>query len=214
VDRITRNRSASAILPNIEDVWRRLGGDDLKRGRARAFWRDGHNSSAVSVDIARNIWRDHVSGAGGGILDLVRVALNVDKAGALRWLESEGLIEPRQTTRAERAEYAARRRRADDLAARVVPWWRSRERELEKTKAACLDREDFDGLETAATLLFRLQTGGAAAITEQWIAESRTHPRETADLEREGRVDLVHCELVTAAIVGVIARAGGVPSVT
>jgi hypothetical protein len=192
----------------IVDVIRALDGPEPKHGRMRRFWDNGDNPTAVSVDPDRNIWKDFVSGEGGGVLDLVRIALNTDKAGALRWLEAEGFIEPRETTPAEPAEYARRRTEAAGLAERVACWWKARERELDAIKVAALEREDYGGLQVAASLLHRLKTGGAAAVYRQWREESETHPRETAELERTGRSDFAECRIVAAVVVGLLARAG------
>jgi hypothetical protein len=54
----------------ISEVWERLGGEPLVRGRGKAFWRKGAGRN-VSVRDDKNVWRDHVTGAGGGVLDLI-----------------------------------------------------------------------------------------------------------------------------------------------
>ncbi len=70
----------------ISQVFVALGGDPPKRGRARAFYRNGDNAQAVSLDDAKGCWFDHRDGVGGGMLDLIQRVLGCDRADALRWL--------------------------------------------------------------------------------------------------------------------------------
>jgi hypothetical protein len=72
----------------ISQVFVALGGDPPKRGRARAFYRNGDNAQAVSLDDAKGCWFDHRDGVGGGMLDLIERVLGCDRADALRWLSS------------------------------------------------------------------------------------------------------------------------------
>ena len=38
---------------SIEQIWRALGGGELRRGRGRAFWRNGDGYGAASVTWAK-----------------------------------------------------------------------------------------------------------------------------------------------------------------
>jgi hypothetical protein len=69
----------------ISDVWRTLGGDELRNSRGRAFWRHGDGYS-VALDDARGRWFDHRDGVGGGVLDLVAHVHGGTRQDALRWL--------------------------------------------------------------------------------------------------------------------------------
>ncbi len=95
----------------ISQVFVALGGDEPKLGRARAFYRDGDNRQAVSLNDAKNCWYDHRDGVGGGVLDLIQAALGCDRAGAQQWLSNfTGLpLEDRAAARAERRALAERR---------------------------------------------------------------------------------------------------------
>jgi hypothetical protein len=98
---------------NITNVWLGLGGDPPKRGRARAFYRDGNNQQAVSLDDSKGAWFDYRDNTGGGVMDLIQRVLGCDRAGALRWLSSfTGLpLGDRPASRAERRALMDRRER-------------------------------------------------------------------------------------------------------
>ncbi|MBI4906593.1 MAG: hypothetical protein HY820_23390 [Acidobacteria bacterium] len=68
----------------ILDVWRDLGGGELRGNRGRAFWRDGDGYN-VSIDPDRQVWYDHARAEGGGFLELAAVALG-SKAAAVQWI--------------------------------------------------------------------------------------------------------------------------------
>jgi hypothetical protein len=67
-------------MPNVADVIRDLGGPEVIRGRCRAFWRGGRGMN-VSVDGEK--WFDHVTGRGGGPLQLAEAVLG--EAEGRRW---------------------------------------------------------------------------------------------------------------------------------
>lgn len=54
------------------------------------------NHGSFKVDLPDGVWHDKEANIGGGVLDLVMRERGCDKAGALAWLEGEGLIEPRE----------------------------------------------------------------------------------------------------------------------
>jgi hypothetical protein len=54
----------------ITEVWAALGGGEIRRGRGRAFWRDGQRFN-ISLSDDKGAYFDHARGEGGGILDLV-----------------------------------------------------------------------------------------------------------------------------------------------
>ena len=108
----------------ITEVWVALGGDPPKHGRARAFFRDGDNPHAVSINNTRACWYDHRDNIGGGVLDLVQHVLGCDRGAALRWIaDLFGLpLDDRPMTAAERRQYARRRAQAEGEAGELVAW--------------------------------------------------------------------------------------------
>jgi hypothetical protein len=69
----------------ISAIWKALGGDAPRRGRARAFYREGDNRVAVSLNDEKGCWHDFVTGEGGGVLDLVVRVRGGSRQDALRW---------------------------------------------------------------------------------------------------------------------------------
>ena len=109
---------------SLAQAWAALGGGSIERRRARAFWRGG-DGLTVSIDLDRGLWHDFKAGKGGGIVDLVMLVLECDKAAALRWLAQLAGVALKDWTPAERAEYAryaARRKAAEAEAAELVAW--------------------------------------------------------------------------------------------
>lgn len=104
----------------IVDVWRALGGGPLQGSRGRAFWRDGDGLS-VSLNSGRGVWKDFVSGVGGGILALVMIALGCGKAEALAWLvDNCGVATGNEYAAADRREFARRRAAAKLIATQLI----------------------------------------------------------------------------------------------
>lgn len=77
------------LLPNVAAE---LLGEPNKRLSSKDEVRYGSNGS-LSVDLKKLTWFDHEAQDGGGTIDLVRVRLSVDKAGALKWLADNGWID-------------------------------------------------------------------------------------------------------------------------
>ena len=108
---------------SITNVWRALGGGPLRHGREAAWWRDGDGRN-VSLDESKGVWYDHARSEGGGVLDLVLTVLGCDGRAALHWLaDHQGAeLDNRSPTRAERRQWAVRRRRAEAQAKELVRW--------------------------------------------------------------------------------------------
>jgi hypothetical protein len=47
------------LARSISEIWIALGGDPPEHGRARAFYRDGDNRQAVSLNSEKACWFDH-----------------------------------------------------------------------------------------------------------------------------------------------------------
>ncbi len=101
-----------------------LGGGPLRYGRGAAWWRDGDGHN-VSLDESKGVWYDHARSEGGGVLDLVQTVLGCDGRAALHWLaDHQGApeLDNRSPSRAERRQWAVRRRRAEAQAKELVRW--------------------------------------------------------------------------------------------
>lgn len=110
-------------MPSIYTVWAALGGGPLQYGRGRAFWRRGDGWN-VSVNESKGVWRDFVTGEGGGILDLVCIARDCDRREAYGWLAATFHLPTREITLDDRKRWAAAWRLAERLTA-----WRDAQRE-------------------------------------------------------------------------------------
>lgn len=60
------------------------------------------NHGSMKVDVEPGAWFDNEAKEGGGVLDLIMREERCDKAGAISWLEREGLIEPRLSANDDR----------------------------------------------------------------------------------------------------------------
>lgn len=60
----------------------------------------GQNGS-FSVDLKKDVWNDHEEQIGGGVLDLIKSFKGMEKPEAIKWLEENGLIEPRRKSGGE-----------------------------------------------------------------------------------------------------------------
>ena len=105
----------------ISEIWIALGGGALRYGRGRAFWRDGDGFN-VSLSDAKGTWYDHARGEGGGVLDLIGIALQCSRADALKWLAEWSGMPLLTTTPQQRVEYAAIRQAATAEAQQLLSW--------------------------------------------------------------------------------------------
>jgi hypothetical protein len=103
----------------ISEIWVGLGGEPPKRGRARAFDRNGDNPDAVSLNDEKGCWYDFVTGEGGGILDLIQRVRGCDRGAALLWLSdfTGRPLNNRPLTAEERRQYARARQEGAELVA-------------------------------------------------------------------------------------------------
>jgi len=216
---------------NIDDIifaqpigatWQQLGGDPPRRGRARAFYREGGNPGAVSLNDEKACWHDFVTGEGGGVLDLVQRIRGCNRADALRWLsETVGIpLEARPV--GERRAYAVRGARAEleasQLARDAADWERGLELFLiGRVEAAAgitaglLSRgiDAGDLLVNARHELVNLGQMDADVLVQTY----RKLPEAQRRLFREeGRHDREHAEQITRAIVGILAEADSIRS--
>lgn len=169
---------------SILEVWRALGGGELRGGRGKAFWRNGDGYS-ISMNLTRHTWFDFRDQRGGGVLALVEVALGCGRAEALAWLEVNcGLDSTKKASPRERERCARVRAEAPVLAQRL---------------------EDFNrGLELTSTSrgAVLLRNATATDIAARWQELELERRLEIETLGREDRLD---CERVTQWIVRALA---------
>jgi hypothetical protein len=110
------------FLQPISVIWKALGGDAPRRGRACAFYRGGDNPGAISLNDEKACWHDFVSVEGGGVLDLVCRVLECDRTSALQWVANlSGLhLDNRPLTQTERRAYSRRRKQIEQPARDVA----------------------------------------------------------------------------------------------
>jgi hypothetical protein len=171
----TRRRSEAQAL-DITTIWPELGGGRLRRTRGKAFWRGGDGHS-IALDPAKGVWYDHRDGRGGGVLELVMVALQCDQRSALQWLESNCGLESRRALSAEeRRQHRRERANAEHfgIAAKALA-----EEVLEQLRSCDPSRVDFN------PLLSAIRTGGAALIDE-YRAWLDTRPKLTQAMVQAG----------------------------
>ena len=108
---------------DISVVWTALGGDSLRHGRGKAFWRDGDGYN-VALDRNRGIWHDHARGEGGGIIALIRRVLGCEKSDAVQWLANhEGAeLDDNRMSPEERRAWAERQSWARTEAQKLAEW--------------------------------------------------------------------------------------------
>lgn len=209
------NAGEICALRPISEVWQALGGDPPRHGRARAFFRDGDNLQAVSLNDGKGAWFCHRDQTGGGVLSLVQQVRGGSRAAALRWLaDLNGVtLEDRPATAAERREFARVRARAGADTQRVLNWASGLLSETEATlareNAAALD-VGVDPTEVLAEkhrTAHRLRSGNAHDLVDAYRQTLAADPAEVARLEAVGRDDREDAERVTWCVVDMLAGA-------
>lgn len=199
-------------MPNLSsvhilDVWRALGGPEPKRGRAPAWWRDGDNPQAVSLNEEKGCWHDFREHSGGGVLALVKTVLNCDQATALRWLEGQGLIKGRTFTPEDRREYALRTEVAEAAAHAIENWRDALTLELNGRKLTAASRGDYAALAFVAPICNTLENGSAEEVVREFIRQQAGNPSEVARLVAAGQESALEGQRITADVVLLLARA-------
>jgi len=129
----------------ISQVWRELGGPELRRGpekfRGRAWWRAGDGHS-VALDDARGCYFDHRDGEGGGLLDLVVHVRGGTRHDALNWVAGVAgiTLDEEPLSPEERAKWAAEQRKLERLLPAARYWRRA---------AVCLGEQVLNDLKAA-----------------------------------------------------------------
>jgi hypothetical protein len=109
--------SAEAVLnqSRISEVWEALGGEKLRHGRGKAFWRGGDSPNAISLSDSKNTFYDHVETHGGGVLDLIALVNGGSRQDALKWLAqfTGTALDDRPLSPEDRARYARERQQLE-----------------------------------------------------------------------------------------------------
>jgi hypothetical protein len=210
-----RSMTAAAIVAAqpISAIWIALGGDVPRHGRARAFYRNGDNPQAVSLNDAKACWYDHRDHVGGGILDLIQLVRCCNRLSALRWLaEFAGLqLDDRSFGSTGRKEYGRWRTQAKQLAQDVADFAHGLELALRQRQQRAADmtmRLLEQGKDPGAVLI---DANRDLIALRQAEADSlvRTYLRMPARAQRgfvgAGRQDRAHAERVTWTIVEMLA---------
>jgi hypothetical protein len=199
----------------ISVVWKALGGDPPRRGRARAFYRGSDNPTAISLNDEKNCWHDFVSGEGGGVLDLVCRVFECNRTSALQWVAnlSGRPLDNRPLTPAERRTYNRRRTQAEQLARDVADWEHGLELffvDLQKKVTALISWLEEVGIDPGGVLA---SPSRGLAILSKADADSLVYvycelPETERGIFREaGRRDREHAEAIAWVIVSVLSQA-------
>jgi hypothetical protein len=195
-----RERIVAGVFASL---WKSLGGGEIRRGRAQAFWRGGKRDS-VAVDTERGLWRDHATGEGGDAIDLIARALGCSIREALAWAEAEGYRTPsRRLSAAEIAEARRKREAAERHALHAADYLRALDAELDAGKLAAIDAGDDAALEGVASLQWRLAQAPAAVMAEM----RQTDGARVRALIETGREDRQWCGRLVACVVDMLASA-------
>jgi hypothetical protein len=163
----------------------------------------------VSIDTERGVFYDHVQNCGGGVMALVEIVLNCNRASALAWLESEGFIEPRRLTHEQRREHARRRDEATSAALDIAHWRIAFILELNTCKAAAAQTWNDVALGRAASLCNLLENGSPADVVREFIRQRMADPATVARFVALGQERDEEARRITTRVVHLLARAVG-----
>ena len=191
--------SAAAILAQvrISEVYRALGGPELRCNRGPAFWRGGDGLN-VSLDNDRGLWHDFGGdGEGGGILDLVQRVLGGSRTDALRWVaELTGVpLQDTPLSAADRERWVRERRELDEFLPRARHWRIAAvgvcDELLVDLKAGLFDptlpQPGLGELAHLTGVLDRLRMFDGIALVTEYRSWLGSHPGITGALEDAGR---------------------------
>jgi hypothetical protein len=180
----------------ISEVYRALGGPELRKMRGPAFWRDGDGLN-ISLDDSRGVWHDFVTEQGGGVLDLIIQARGGNRADALRWAaDLVGIaLDDKPLSAADRARWAAEQRELRRELPKARYWRRAAiemsEQLLDVMKAAFFggpsDQIDFDGIRNTTNLLSKLRRIDGRELVTEFQSWMESHPGLTAGMIRAER---------------------------
>ena len=196
---------------DIFEVWSKIGGGPLRNGRGQALWRGGEGWN-VSLNRDRGAWYDFGAARGGGLLDLVMVALARDRSSALTWLQQHCGLDPlRPLSPQERREWANRHRRAEEKAQRVMHWHVGLIRNLEQAKVdtyqgyvAHPGQQEERSWDDACRRLYQAQRLGGAALMAAYRNALEQDPTAVEEIIKAACEDVAHAELYTSLLVALL----------
>jgi hypothetical protein len=177
----------------ISDLVAALGGGPIRRGRVKAWWRNGDGFN-VALDDSKGTWFDHARGEGGGILDLIRAARSCSRADALGWLADYLGMPLQQTTPKMRLDW--QQERAEALAAQ---FWGSAAAAFAETALEELHSEDPE--RSVHSRLLRIVRDGGAALVEEYCEWQSAAPELTAAMVKAGRASDSRLQRGLAALI-------------
>ena len=161
----------------ILDVWRVLGGGELKRNRGRAFWRDG-DGYTVALNSDKDVWYDFRDSRGGGAIDLVMVARQCSQNDAIRFLKAHcGLTSDRSAPSPGQQAHV----RAEAECARL---WAFAAAVISDTLLE--DLPYFDSCRAALTSIWLVSHGQGRSVLEEYRAWLELCPDLTAGMVEAG----------------------------
>jgi hypothetical protein len=190
--------SADQILSEvrISEVWGALGGAPLRRGRGKAFWRDGDGYNIWLSDV-KNGWKDYVTGDRGGVLALIAMVRGSSRQDALKWLaDFRGVaLDDTPWSAADCARWAAERRAREADLHDAHHWRRTAaklaQETLDREKSRLFDpmegRPDLHAITDMEAMLARLRVMGDEALVNEYRQWKRDHPAATFALVEIGR---------------------------
>lgn len=176
--------TATFELPPIIQVWTALGGQPLRGKRGKAFWRNGDGLN-VGVNPERQGWYDFSAGVGGGVLDLVCVALNnPSRRAAVQWLADNcGMrLGPDTETPEQRA---ARIKAAKHKRDQVRLWRQGVIDRLEEMQRRGLDDDNWRAVAYAALRLRKLREVSPADLERLYDKQPVTQRKADVSAARK-----------------------------
>ena len=192
----------------ILEVWRALGGTELRRGRAPAFWRSGDNPQAIAVHAEKGCWYDYRDNVGGGVLRLVQHVRSCDQPEALRWLQYQGLIESCTLAPAQRRAHEQCRGVARTCAGEIGHWKSAYIQQLNRIKFEANESGNDPVMAIAAPLCHVLENGSRDDINREFLRHRDTDPAEVARLVAIGEDDEDYSQGLTGCLVLLMGQLG------
>lgn len=178
-------------------------GRDFGEIAARPWWRKG-DSYSLSLNDARGVWYDFVTGRGGGILDLILEARGGTRQEALHWLaDLTGTpVELTPLSAAGRTHWAAEQRALERDLPSARYWRRSAvalgEETLMDLKAALFDSAlpmpEVDQIYRWTQQVTRWRRMDRAALVTEYDEWRKRQPEVTAGMVKAAR-DLETAEM-------------------
>ena len=90
----TASGDSAEFVRAMEPVARKILGEPTTDDKVKRELRFGTRGS-LCVSLAKGTWFSHETNAGGGVMDFVQTQKNLDKDGAVKWLQDNNFITKR-----------------------------------------------------------------------------------------------------------------------